>query len=83
MSIVIIIMMMLIVFTFTSTANNTLAYTASTIKNSTMTASSPFSVFGRGGTERMAAYPLLIWIIGFGGYLMGSDTFQMGRKIET
>jgi hypothetical protein len=48
-----------------------------------MTALSPFSVFGRGGTERMAAYPLLIWIIGFGGYLMGSDTFQMGRKIET
>jgi hypothetical protein len=83
MSIVIIIILMLIVFAFTSTANNTLAYTASTIKNSTMTALSPFSVFGRGGTERMAAYPLLIWIIGFGGYLMGSDTFQMGRKIET
>jgi hypothetical protein len=38
----------------------------------TMHGSSPFSVFDRGGTERMAAYPLLIWIIGFGGYLMGT-----------
>jgi hypothetical protein len=40
--------------------------------NVTMHGSSPFSVFGRGGTERMVAYPLLIWVIGFGGYLLGS-----------
>jgi hypothetical protein len=29
-------------------------------------------VFGRGGTERMAAYPLILWVIGFGGYMMSS-----------
>ncbi|MDQ4073243.1 MAG: DUF998 domain-containing protein [Thermoproteota archaeon] len=37
----------------------------------TMHNSSPFSILGRGGTERMAAYPLLIWMIGLGGFLMG------------
>ena len=42
--------------------------------------SSSGSVFGRGVTGRMAAHPLLIWIIGFGGYFMGSNTFQMGAQ---
>lgn len=50
--------------------------------NVTMHGSSPFSVFGRGGTERMVAYPLLIWVIGFGGYLMGSAS-HMRDKIKT
>ena len=27
---------------------------------------------GPGGMERMAAYPILLWTIGFGGYLMGT-----------
>jgi hypothetical membrane protein len=27
---------------------------------------------GEGGMERMMAYPTLLWIIGFGGYLLGS-----------
>ncbi|NIQ06941.1 MAG: DUF998 domain-containing protein, partial [Candidatus Korarchaeota archaeon] len=26
---------------------------------------------GKGGMERMIAYPLLIWVVGFGGYLLG------------
>ncbi len=26
---------------------------------------------GKGGMERMVAYPALIWVIGFGGYLIG------------
>ena len=35
--------------------------------------SSPFwLVFGRGGEERFVAYPVVLWIIGLGGYLMGS-----------
>lgn len=33
--------------------------------------SSPFAVFGIGGLERWIAYPILLWITGFGGYLMG------------
>lgn len=33
--------------------------------------SSPFAAFGIGGLERWIAYPILFWVIGFGGYLMG------------
>ncbi len=32
---------------------------------------SPFAVFGTGGLERWIAYPILLWVTGFGGYLMG------------
>ncbi|HSD58335.1 MAG TPA: DUF998 domain-containing protein, partial [Methanotrichaceae archaeon] len=33
---------------------------------------SPFRMFfGRGGEERMLAYPVVLWMMGFGGYLMG------------
>ena len=32
---------------------------------------SPFAAFGLGGLERWIAYPILLWITGFGGYLMG------------
>jgi hypothetical membrane protein len=32
---------------------------------------SPFAAFGLGGLERWIAYPILLWVIGFGGYLMG------------
>lgn len=28
---------------------------------------------GNGGTERLAAYPVIIWLIGLGGYLMGKN----------
>ncbi len=30
------------------------------------------SYLGKGGTERWVAYPIIIWIIGFGSYLAGS-----------
>ena len=30
-------------------------------------------VLGRGGTERWVAYPLVLWLVGFGGYLMHSS----------
>lgn len=33
--------------------------------------SSPFAVLGIGGLERWIAYPILLWVTGFGGYLMG------------
>lgn len=36
---------------------------------------SPFwQMFGRGGEERFIAYPVLLWVIGFGGYLMGTSS---------
>lgn len=28
-------------------------------------------IMGRGGTERWVAFPLILWLTGFGGYLMG------------
>jgi hypothetical membrane protein len=35
--------------------------------------SSPFWLaFGRGGEERLVAYPVVLWFTGFGGYLMGA-----------
>ena len=35
-------------------------------------------VLGDGGTERFVAYPVVIWAIGFGGYLIG--TGESARK---
>lgn len=36
--------------------------------------SSPvFLAFGRGGEERMIAFPVAMWVTAFGGYLMGSS----------
>jgi hypothetical membrane protein len=32
---------------------------------------SPFAAFGLGGLERWIAYPILLWVTGLGGYLMG------------
>lgn len=32
-----------------------------------------YSGLGPGGMERMIAYPVLLWVIGFGGYLMNSN----------
>ncbi len=29
-----------------------------------------FSLIGDGGTERWVAYPIMLWLVGFGGYLM-------------
>lgn len=30
-------------------------------------------IFGMGGTERYVAYPVILWIIAFGGYLIGKN----------
>jgi len=32
---------------------------------------SPLLVMGRGGVERWVVYPILLWILAFGGYLLG------------
>jgi hypothetical protein len=31
-----------------------------------------FSVIGNGGAERWVVYPSVLWVIGFGGYLIGA-----------
>lgn len=33
-----------------------------------------FAFIGDGGTERWVAYPILLWLTGFGGYLMNATT---------
>ena len=33
---------------------------------------------GPGGMERMIAYPVLLWAIGFGGHMMATD--EMSRR---
>jgi hypothetical protein len=33
-----------------------------------------FGAIGHGGTERMIAYPALLWMMAFGGYLMALKT---------
>jgi hypothetical membrane protein len=35
------------------------------------TASIFIPIMGGGGVERWVAYPIVLWLIGFGGYLMG------------
>lgn len=32
-----------------------------------------YSIIGHGGSERMIVYPVLLWLIAFGGYLMASS----------
>jgi hypothetical membrane protein len=35
----------------------------------------PFSpILGSGGVERWVAYPIILWLIGFGGYLLGTQS---------
>jgi hypothetical membrane protein len=33
---------------------------------------SAFGAIGHGGTERMIVYPVMLWMLAFGGYLMGT-----------
>ena len=34
---------------------------------------SMFGAIGHGGTERMIVYPVMLWMLAFGGYLMGGE----------
>lgn len=38
------------------------------------TAGSFIPILGMGGTERWVVYPLVLWITGFGGYLLGAGS---------
>jgi hypothetical membrane protein len=39
---------------------------------------SPFWALGVGGAERWIAYPVILWLLGFGGYLAGRAEAQPG-----
>jgi len=38
----------------------------------------PLVVLGSGGIERWVAYPLILWILAFGGYLLGTSSNNLG-----
>ena len=40
-----------------------------------------FGPIGHGGAERMIVYPAMLWLIGFGGYLMGISGDE-GHEVE-
>jgi hypothetical membrane protein len=37
-----------------------------------------FGPIGHGGTERMIVYPVMLWLLGFGGYLLGTAADRDG-----
>jgi hypothetical membrane protein len=39
-------------------------------------------VIGDGGTERWVAYPIVLWLTGLGGYLMGKITVNNSQKLS-
>ncbi|WP_458188214.1 DUF998 domain-containing protein [Haladaptatus sp. NG-WS-4] len=41
-----------------------------------------FGPIGHGGTERMIVYPPMMWLMVFGGYLLGSREDEAGRSVE-
>jgi len=42
---------------------------------------SPFMELGEGGLERWVAYPVLLWLLGLGGHLMGQRQVE-GKSLE-
>ena len=38
-----------------------------------------FGPIGHGGAERMIVYPVMLWLLAFGGYLMGREPARPGR----
>ncbi len=38
-----------------------------------------FGPIGHGGAERMIVYPVMLWLLAFGGYLMGREPVTEGR----
>ncbi|MFB6070638.1 MAG: DUF998 domain-containing protein [Halanaeroarchaeum sp.] len=42
-----------------------------------------FGAIGHGGTERMIVYPPMLWLLAFGGYLLGGETGQAGSADAT
>jgi hypothetical protein len=36
----------------------------------------PLAALGSGGIERWVVYPLLLWALAFGGYLLGEESAE-------
>lgn len=39
-----------------------------------------FGVIGHGGTERMIVYPVMLWMMALGGYLMANSRDELSRR---
>ena len=39
----------------------------------TLLGAAAFGPIGHGGTERMIVYPVMLWLVAFGGYLLGES----------
>ncbi|WP_158056190.1 DUF998 domain-containing protein [Halorussus halophilus] len=39
-----------------------------------------FGPIGHGGTERMIVYPVMLWLVAFGGYLLGAPETTVAEK---
>jgi len=39
-----------------------------------------FGAIGHGGSERMIAYPVMLWLLALGGYLLGSPVLSRSRR---
>ena len=42
-----------------------------------------FGPIGHGGTERMIVYPVMLWLVAFGGYLLGSGDPPVAAQHQT
>ncbi|MDD1721318.1 MAG: DUF998 domain-containing protein [Euryarchaeota archaeon] len=42
-----------------------------------------FGLIGPGGAERWIVYPSVMWLIGFGGYLMGHSQHDQGNAVRS
>ena len=38
---------------------------------------------GAGGRERWLAYPVVLWMVGYGGYILGSSSYDFGTATES
>lgn len=45
--------------------------------------SAAFGAIGHGGTERMIVYPVMLWMLAFGGYLMATRGLGTAEQVES
>ena len=43
---------------------------------------SPMAAFGIGGIERWIVYPVILWVIAFGGYLSGRADYEGTAEVR-
>ncbi len=45
-----------------------------------MTPVIPFGPIGHGGAERMIVYPVMLWLVAFGGYLLAPSPESLANR---